>query len=182
MRFSQGERGYPRAYYSGCEKIRQRTERERENGLPNDHGSTKEKVIHVVAEDCVDNANSIEIGKFGFGLAWSDRPFETKCVDDVLHTLGQPVYISADALSAFDSRSVWTIEDEEWEQGRLEQTTATKEERAKFWVLALLTIGRMEEPDGCINADAETTLMGRVGVKAILNSELGERTNLPSGA
>jgi hypothetical protein len=37
----------------------------------------------------------------------------------------------------------------------------------------------MEEPDGCINADAETTLAGRIGVEAILDSELGKRANLP---
>jgi len=38
----------------------------------------------------------------------------------------------------------------------------------------------MEEPDGCINADAETTLAGRIGVETIFDSELGERSNSPS--
>ena len=100
--------------------MRRCREREREDRLSDDHGGTKEKVVHIVAEDCVDGAGSVEIGEFGFGLSRSNPPFETKRVDDVLHTLGEPVYVSADALSAFDSRSIWAIENKEWEEGRLE--------------------------------------------------------------
>ena len=100
--------------------MRRCRERKREDGLSNDHGGTKEKVVHIVAEDCVDDANSVEIGEFGFCLARSNPPFETKRIDDVLHTLCEPVNVSADALSAFDSRPVWTIENKEWEEGRLE--------------------------------------------------------------
>lgn len=93
--------------------------REQKDALSNYHGGTKEKVVYVVTEDCVDDADSVEVGEFGFGLAGSDPPFETKRVDDVLHTLGEPVCVSANAFTAFDSGSVWTIEDEKWEQGRL---------------------------------------------------------------
>ena len=59
------------------------------------------------------------------------------------------------------------IENNEWEKGWLEQSTAMKEECGKRWVLSLPDICPMEEPDGCINTNAETMLAGHVGVKAI---------------
>ena len=42
-----------------------------------------------------------------------------------------------------------------------------KEECAKRWVLSLPDIRPMEEPDGRINADAETMLAGRIGAEAM---------------
>ena len=68
--------------------------REREDRLSDDHGGTKEKVAHIriVTEDCVDDADFVEIGEFGLSLSGSNPPFETKRIDDVLHTLGGPVY------------------------------------------------------------------------------------------
>ena len=92
------------------------------------------------------------------------------------------MYVSADALAAFNRRPVWTVEDEKWEQGRLKQATTAKEKRAKLWVLTLLSIRCMKEPDGCVNTDAETTLVGWISVEAILDGEVSERANLPSGA
>ena len=59
------------------------------------------------------------------------------------------------------------IENNEWEKGWPEQSTAMKEEHGKHWVLSLPDIRPMEEPDGCINADAETTLAGWIGVEAM---------------
>ena len=99
--------------------IRLRRKNEGGDGLSNDHGGTKEKVIHVVAEDCIDDSDPVEIGKFRFCFTWSNPPFETKRVDNVLHSLREPMCVPADALTAFDGRSVWTIEDEKWEQWRL---------------------------------------------------------------
>lgn len=103
-----------------AKKIRQCAEREREDTLSNNHDGTKEKVVHVVTEDCVDDADSVEIGEFGLGFPWSDAPLETERVDDVLHTLCEPMHVSTDTLSTFDGGSVWAIEDEEWEEGQLE--------------------------------------------------------------
>ena len=59
------------------------------------------------------------------------------------------------------------IENNEWKKGWPEQSTAMKEECAKRWVLSLPDIYPMEEPDGHINANAETTLAGRIGVEAM---------------
>ena len=59
------------------------------------------------------------------------------------------------------------IENNEWEKGRPEQSTAMKEEHGKRWVLSLPDIRPMEEPDGHINADAETMLAGRIGIEAM---------------
>ena len=42
-----------------------------------------------------------------------------------------------------------------------------KEECVKHWVLSLPDIHPMEEPDGHINADAETILAGQIGVEAM---------------
>lgn len=38
----------------------------------------------------------------------------------------------------------------------------------------------MKEPDGCVDADAKATMAA--GVEAVLDSEVSERANLPSGA
>jgi hypothetical protein len=54
----------------------------------------------------------------------------------------------------------------------LEQTATTKEECAKLWILALPAVGCMEEPNGSINANAESTVVIGIGVEAVLDSEL----------
>lgn len=93
--------------------MRQREGRKYKHSLANDHGGTEEKVVDVIAEDCINHADSVEIGEFGFSLPWRDAPFKTKGFNDVFHTLCEPVCVSSHALSAFDGRSVWAIEDEE---------------------------------------------------------------------
>ena len=67
-----------------------------------------------------------------------------------------------------------TIEYEEREEWHTHKLCTAEEQSAKLRVLTLSPMHGMKEPDRCINADTETTEVGRVGLKAINNGNVGK--------
>ena len=90
--------------------------------------------------------------------------------------------LATDAFSSLDLGALGTIEDEEGEKGHGHEASAAEEEGAEFWILALAAIGGVVEPDAGINTNAEATLSVRVGLEAVLDGEMSERTDFTGRA
>jgi hypothetical protein len=86
------------------------------------------------------------------------------------------VPFSRDSPPALDPGPFGTIEYEEREEWHTHKLRTTEEQSAKLGVLALSPMHGVNEPDGCVDADAETAEVGRVSLKAINNGNVGKRT------
>jgi hypothetical protein len=102
-------------------------------------------------------------------------------MDDVLHPVDHPVLLLVDPLATLDVGSPRPIEHKEREKRSAEEAGTTEEQSAQLWILALLAICRVEEPDRGVDADAHATPALVVALEAIHDSEVGERTRLAHG-
>jgi hypothetical protein len=86
-------------------------------------------------------------------------------------------------LPPLHPRPLRAIKHKQRQERRVHEPTAPKEEGAQFRVLAFFAVGGVEEPDGCVDADAETTEGrggdgGRGDIEAVLEGDMGEGTGL----
>jgi hypothetical protein len=89
------------------------------------------------------------------------------------------VLFLGDSLSTLDLGAFGTIEDEKREEWCARKPSAAEKECAKLRVLSLSSMHSMKEPDGCINANAKTMKIGRIGLKTINNSNVSKRPQIP---
>ena len=82
---------------------------------------------------------------------------------------------SRDSLPALELGPFGTVEYKEREEWHTHKLRTMEEQSAKLGVLALSPMRGMEEPDGRVDADAKTTEVGRVRLKAINNGNVGKR-------
>jgi hypothetical protein len=87
------------------------------------------------------------------------------------------VPFSRDSLPALELGLFGTVEYKEREERHTHKLRTTEEQSAKLGVLALSPMHGVKEPDGCVDADAETAEVGRVSLKAINNSNVGKRAS-----
>jgi hypothetical protein len=86
--------------------------------------------------------------------------------------------VSRDTLTALDRGALRAIEDEEGKEWHAHKPCATKEHRPQLRVLTLPAIGGVEEPNGCIDANAESPTPRRVGDKAVCDGKVRKRALL----
>ena len=107
-------------------------------------------------------------------------PFEPECINDSLHSLYHPVVLTADTLTTLDLGALWTIEHQQRQKGRAHKSRASEEQSTQLWVLAFMTVGRMEEPNARVDADAKASDTVRGGLEPIHDGEVSERPCLSS--
>jgi hypothetical protein len=109
-------------------------------------------------------------------------PLEAERFDDTLHAVDQPVLFPGDFLPALELGALGPVEDEDGEKRGTREPCTTKEQSSQFRVLALSPVRGMKEPNGCIDANAQASKVGRIALETVHNGDVGEGSQFPRGS